>query len=51
MIGANIGWDDKCACLYNDPLEVWSFNGHQEAFTADYIVSSFVCFTCDYEII
>lgn len=33
----NIGWDDKCACLYNDPLEAWSFNGHQEAFSADYI--------------
>ncbi|KAJ8447518.1 hypothetical protein Cgig2_019512 [Carnegiea gigantea] len=35
----NIGLDDKCACLYNDPLEAWSFNGHQEAFTADYIAA------------
>ncbi|GMH03086.1 hypothetical protein Nepgr_004925 [Nepenthes gracilis] len=31
------GWDDKCACLLDDPADTWSFNAHSEDSTAKYI--------------
>lgn len=30
-------WEDKCACLLLDPIEMWSFN---DPSTSNYIVSS-----------
>lgn len=33
----DVCWDDKCACLYNDSPELWSFNVHTEASTVHYV--------------
>ncbi|KAK9677325.1 hypothetical protein RND81_11G136400 [Saponaria officinalis] len=33
----NVSWDEKFACLYDDPSESWSFNGHRESYPANYV--------------
>lgn len=35
----DISWDDKCACLYDDPLNMWSFKIYQDASAADHIAA------------
>ncbi|KAF8377653.1 hypothetical protein HHK36_031037 [Tetracentron sinense] len=30
-------WGDKCACLLQDPVELWSFDDHRENSTSKYI--------------
>ncbi|XP_021717134.1 myosin-9-like isoform X3 [Chenopodium quinoa] len=35
----DVCWDDKCACLYNDSSESWSFNVYKEASFATYVAA------------
>ncbi|KAK9690508.1 hypothetical protein RND81_09G133200 [Saponaria officinalis] len=35
----NISWHDKCACLYEDPTESWSFDVHQRPSSSNYIAA------------
>lgn len=35
----DVSWDVKCASLYNDSLESWSFNVHKEASIANYVAA------------
>ncbi|XP_021776152.1 myosin-9-like [Chenopodium quinoa] len=35
----DVCWDDKCACLYNDSSESWSFNIYKEASVANYVAA------------
>lgn len=37
----DVSWDVKCASLYNDSLESWSFNVHKEASIANYVTGCF----------